>query len=129
MDLTVDGDGTLTGTAGHRCDVADRGWPLASDLRVGDRLRTPDGSVRAPTALRDRAGMVPRTVHDLTVDDLRAFCVLANWITAQWKKPRGDIFDPGFDLFPIDWMLRGEGSLGQVYPAGAVHAVALCFPE
>ncbi|MGW1494508.1 hypothetical protein [Streptomyces sp. NPDC002402] len=48
----------------------DRGWTVVSDLRVGDRLRTPDGFVRAVTALRDRSGPDPRTVYDLTVDGL-----------------------------------------------------------
>lgn len=52
-----------------------RGWTLVSDLNVGDRLRTPDGSVRALTALRDRSGLAPRTVYDLTVDDLHTFFV------------------------------------------------------
>lgn len=57
--------------------MAKRGWTLVSDLSVGDRLRTPDGSVRAVTALLDRSGLAPRTVHDLTVDDLHTFFVLA----------------------------------------------------
>lgn len=55
----------------------DRGWTLVSDLRVGDRLRTPDSSVRAVTALHDRSGLAPRTVYDLTVADLHTFFVLA----------------------------------------------------
>ncbi len=200
VDLTVAGGGTLTSTVGHKFYVVDRGWTLVSDLRVGDLLRTPDGSVRALTALRDRSVLAPRTVYDLTVDDLRTFFVrtsgqrpadvlvhnclnlvgdegregahtitdhvtisgqrltdkiakdgvvsvwndqatamratneafqqwlkrspkngekLAKWITAQRKKPKGTIFDPRFDLFPIDWTLRGEGSLGKVYRSGA----------
>ncbi|WP_406399531.1 ricin-type beta-trefoil lectin domain protein [Streptomyces sp. NBC_00879] len=200
VDLTVAGGGTLTSTAGHKFYVVDRGWTLVSDLRVGDRLRTPDGSVRALTALRDRSGLAPRIVYDLTVDDLRTFFVrtsgqqpddvlvhnclnivgdegregahtitdhvnisgqrlqdklardgvvsvwndqatamratneafqqwlrrspkngekLAKWITAQRKKPKGQIFDPRVDLFPINWTLRGEGSLGKVYRSGA----------
>jgi hypothetical protein len=41
------------------------GWTLDSDLHVGDRLRTPDGSVGAVTALHDRC--------DVTIDgDRRA---------------------------------------------------------
>ncbi|MCX4410237.1 HINT domain-containing protein [Streptomyces sp. NBC_01764] len=55
----------------------DRGWTLVSDLHVGDRLRTPDGSVHPVTALLDRSGLTPRTVYDLTVDDLHTFFVLA----------------------------------------------------
>ncbi|MFE7778998.1 ricin-type beta-trefoil lectin domain protein [Streptomyces sp. NPDC057445] len=200
VDLTVTGGGTLTSTAGHKFYVVDRGWTLVSDLRAGDRLRTPDGSVRALTALRDRSGLAPRTVYDLTVDDLRTFFVrttgqrpddllvhnclnlvadegregahtitqhvdirgqrlldkidkdgiatvwndqatamratneafqqwlkrspkngekLAKWITAQRKKPSNVGFDPDRDLFPIDWELRGEGSLGKIWRKGA----------
>ncbi|WP_078941427.1 ricin-type beta-trefoil lectin domain protein [Streptomyces cellulosae] len=77
VDITVGDGGRLASTAGHKFYVVDRGWTLVSDLRVGDRLRTPDGSVRAVTALHDRSGLTPRTVYDLTVDDLHTFFVLA----------------------------------------------------
>jgi hypothetical protein len=77
VDVAVAGGGKLASTAGHKFYVVDRGWTLVSDLRVGDRLRTPDGSVRAVTALHDRSGLTPRTVYDLTVDDLHTFFVLA----------------------------------------------------
>jgi hypothetical protein len=75
VDVTVAGGGVLTSTAGHKFYVVDRGWTVVSDLGVGDRLRTPDSSVRAVTALRDRSGLAPRTVYDLTVDDLHTFFV------------------------------------------------------
>ncbi|MEU0372368.1 ricin-type beta-trefoil lectin domain protein [Streptomyces sp. NPDC006283] len=75
VDLTIADGGTLTSTAGHKFYVVGRGWTLVSDLSVGDRLRTPDGSVRALTALRDRSGLAPRTVYDLTVDDMHTFFV------------------------------------------------------
>ncbi|PAZ12948.1 virulence factor, partial [Streptomyces sp. SA15] len=77
VDIAVAGGGRLESTAGHKFYVVDRGWTLVSDLRVDDRLRTPDGSVRAVTALNDRSGLAPRTVYDLTVDDLHTFFVLA----------------------------------------------------
>ncbi|MHA4777796.1 ricin-type beta-trefoil lectin domain protein [Streptomyces sp. MSC1_001] len=77
VDITVAGGGKLASTAGHKFYVVKRGWTLVSDLRVGDSLRTPDGSVRAVTALLDRSGLAPRTVHDLTVDDLHTFFVVA----------------------------------------------------
>ncbi|MEU0086810.1 Hint domain-containing protein, partial [Streptomyces sp. NPDC006274] len=77
IDITVTGGERLASTAGHKFYVVDAGWTLVSDLRVGDRLRTPDGSVRAVTALHDRSGLAPRTVYDLTVDDLHTFFVLA----------------------------------------------------
>ncbi|GCB45150.1 RICIN domain-containing protein [Streptomyces sp. NL15-2K] len=77
VDIAVADGGRLASTAGHKFYVVDRGWTLVSDLRVGDRLRTPDGSVRAVTALDDRSGLAPRMVYDLTVDDLHTFFVLA----------------------------------------------------
>ncbi|MFI6937607.1 Hint domain-containing protein [Streptomyces sp. NPDC050287] len=77
VDITVADGGKLASTADHKFYVVDRGWTLVSDLRVGDRLRTPDRSVRAVTALHDRSGLAPRTVYDLTVDDLHTFFVLA----------------------------------------------------
>ncbi|MFJ9905254.1 RICIN domain-containing protein [Streptomyces sp. NPDC101152] len=77
VDITVADGGRLTSTAGHRFFVVGRGWTLVSDLHVGDRLRTPDGSVHPVTALLDRSGLTRRTVYDLTVDDLHTFFVLA----------------------------------------------------
>ncbi|WP_277752735.1 RICIN domain-containing protein [Streptomyces sp. L2] len=77
VDITVAGGGKLASTVGHKFYVVDRGWTLVSDLHVGDRLRTPDGSVHPVTALHDRSGLTPRTVYDLTVDDLHTFFVLA----------------------------------------------------
>ncbi|NEA63819.1 virulence factor [Streptomyces sp. SID12488] len=74
VDITVSG-GVLTSTAGHRFYVAERGWTLVSDLRVGDRLRTPDGSLHLVQGLRDRAGLAPREVFDLTVDGFHSFYV------------------------------------------------------
>ena len=74
VDITVSG-GVLTSTAGHRFYVAERGWTLVSDLRVGDRLRTPDGSRHRVQGLRDRADLAPREVFDLTVDGFHSFYV------------------------------------------------------
>ncbi|MGW3851296.1 polymorphic toxin-type HINT domain-containing protein [Streptomyces fagopyri] len=77
MDITVADGGKLASTASHKFHVVDRGWTPVSDLHVGDRLRTPDGSAHPVTALLDRSGLTPRTVYDLTVDDLHTFFVLA----------------------------------------------------
>ncbi|WP_225889198.1 RICIN domain-containing protein [Streptomyces resistomycificus] len=74
VDIGVAG-GSLTSTAGHRFHVEDRGWTLVSDLRVGDRLRSPDGTLRTVTDLRDRAGLAPLEVFDLTVDEVHTFYV------------------------------------------------------
>nr|WP_307626941.1 polymorphic toxin-type HINT domain-containing protein [Streptomyces turgidiscabies] len=74
-DITLAGAGTLTSTTGHRVYVADRGWVRVSDLRVGERLRAGDGSLRTVTALHDRVGMASQRVYDLTVEDLHTFYV------------------------------------------------------
>jgi hypothetical protein len=74
VDITV-ADGVLSSTAGHRFFVKDRGWRLVSALRVGDSLRTPDGTFRIITAVKDRAGLTPREVYDLTVDGIHTFYV------------------------------------------------------
>ncbi|WP_229888343.1 RICIN domain-containing protein [Streptomyces nitrosporeus] len=74
VDITVSG-GVLTSTAGHRFYVAERGWTLVSDLRTGDSLRTPDGSLHRVQELRQRAGLAPREVFDLTVDGFHSFYV------------------------------------------------------
>ncbi|MGW1723251.1 ricin-type beta-trefoil lectin domain protein [Streptomyces sp. NPDC002306] len=66
-------DGVVTSTRGHRFFVADRGWTTVSDLRLGDRLRTPDGTLSTVTALTDRPGRAE--VYDLTVDNLHTFFV------------------------------------------------------
>ncbi|MFE7581011.1 RICIN domain-containing protein [Streptomyces gardneri] len=204
VDVALADGGRLTSTAGHKFFVADRGWRTVSDLRVGDRLRTPDGLVRAVTALDDRTGLAPATVYDITVDGPHTFFVrttgtrpqdvlvhnclnivadegvngahtlrdhvldargawakaardgiatvwndqdtavrcineafqqwvqrspknlakLTKWINEQRSLPRTQSFDPRYDLFPIEWQLRGEGSLGQVYRHGATAPVA-----
>ncbi|WP_443080951.1 ricin-type beta-trefoil lectin domain protein [Streptomyces sp. PTD9-10] len=74
VDITV-ADGVLSSTAGHRLFVKDRGWTLVSALRVGDSLRTPDGTFRIVTAVKDRADLTPREVYDLTVDGVHTFYV------------------------------------------------------
>ncbi|MFF5424868.1 MULTISPECIES: ricin-type beta-trefoil lectin domain protein [unclassified Streptomyces] len=204
VDVTLAGGGKLTSTAGHKFFVADRGWTTVADLRVGDRLRTPEGAVRTVRALRDRTGLAPTVVHDITVDGPHTFFVratgarpqdvlvhnclnivadegkngahtlgehvlnerqawdkaakdgiatvwndqdtavrcineafqqwvqrspknlakLTKWINDQRKLPKSQIFDPRHDLFPIEWELRGEGSLGKIYRDGATAPVA-----
>ncbi|MFF7068693.1 ricin-type beta-trefoil lectin domain protein [Streptomyces pseudovenezuelae] len=71
-DIAVSG-GLLTSTRGHRFYVEGRGWITVASLAVGDRLRTPDGTTSAVTALADRSGRAE--VFDLTVDDLHTFFV------------------------------------------------------
>ncbi|WP_328339692.1 RICIN domain-containing protein [Streptomyces violaceus] len=82
VDITV-ADGMLTSTAGHLFHVEGRGWTVVSDLSLGDRLRTPDGELRTVTGLRDRAGLAPREVYDLTVDRLHTFYVGTAGVSPQ----------------------------------------------
>ncbi|MEV8529610.1 ricin-type beta-trefoil lectin domain protein [Streptomyces sp. NPDC052000] len=77
VDIDIAGGGTVTSTVGHKFYVVHRGWTLVSDLRSGDTLRAPDGSVRAVTALHDRSAMASQVVYDLTVYDLHTFFVVA----------------------------------------------------
>ncbi|MEU9247375.1 polymorphic toxin-type HINT domain-containing protein, partial [Streptomyces sp. NPDC048385] len=77
VDVTLVDGGRLTSTPGHRMFVIGRGWTLASDLRPGDSLRGPGGSLRTVTALSDRYEATPRTVYDLTVSGLHTFYAVA----------------------------------------------------
>ncbi|MER6121997.1 ricin-type beta-trefoil lectin domain protein [Streptomyces sp. NPDC001795] len=77
VDVTLADGGRLTSTPGHRFFVTGRGWTLASDLRPGDGLRTPDGTLRTVAALLDRNDKTPRTVYDLTVSGLHTFYAVA----------------------------------------------------
>ncbi|WP_241741219.1 RICIN domain-containing protein [Streptomyces sp. L2] len=77
VDIVLTGGGHLTSTPGHRFYVTDHGWTLASDLRRGDALPGPDGTVRTVAALYDRHEAAPRTVYDLTVSELHTFYAVA----------------------------------------------------
>ncbi|MFD5430357.1 polymorphic toxin-type HINT domain-containing protein, partial [Streptomyces sp. NPDC127084] len=82
-ELTVDTDGeagdateTITATFGHPFWVANRNdWVEAADLKAGDRLRTADGSLKELVGLRTWNRQA--RVHNLTVDDLHTYYVLA----------------------------------------------------
>ncbi|MEU6529517.1 ricin-type beta-trefoil lectin domain protein [Streptomyces sp. NPDC046928] len=75
VDITfTDGD-RLTSTPGHKVYVAERGWRLVSELRVGDSLRSPNGSLHTVRVMNDRTGLVASRVYDLTVDGLHTFFV------------------------------------------------------
>ncbi|MGW0029721.1 ricin-type beta-trefoil lectin domain protein [Streptomyces sp. NPDC003314] len=75
VDVSFADGQQLTSTAGHRVHVAERGWTLVSELRAGDRLRSPDGSLHAVGTLRTRGGLVDQRVYDLTVDGPHTFYV------------------------------------------------------
>ncbi|WP_455567941.1 ricin-type beta-trefoil lectin domain protein [Streptomyces cellulosae] len=75
VTIGLSGGSSLDTTAGHKIRTSGRGWVLASELRPGDRLLSPDGTPRAVTDVRDRVGLVPRQVYDLTVNGLHTFYV------------------------------------------------------
>nr|WP_240204448.1 ricin-type beta-trefoil lectin domain protein [Streptomyces actuosus] len=74
VDVTL-ADGALTSTAGHRLWVDGDGWTRVSELRAGDRLRTPDGTRHTVRSLRTRSDLAPREVFDLSIDGLHSFYV------------------------------------------------------
>ncbi|MFD7700498.1 ricin-type beta-trefoil lectin domain protein [Streptomyces caelestis] len=75
VTIGLAGGSSLDTTAGHKIRTSERGWVLAAELRPGDRLLSPDGTLRAVTDVHDRPGLAPRRVYDLTVDDLHTFYV------------------------------------------------------
>ena len=73
---TGHGPATITATDDHPFWVeGDRRWKAAGDLRVGDELRTANGTGVAVTEVRDQQG--PRRTHDLTVSGPHTYHVLA----------------------------------------------------
>jgi RHS repeat-associated protein len=81
ITLDLDGDtgdatGSLIATAGHPFWVDDQGrFVDASELRVGDEMRTPDGG--AARVVTTRAYTEVRRVHNLTVDGIHTYYVVA----------------------------------------------------
>ncbi|NUV77831.1 polymorphic toxin-type HINT domain-containing protein [Streptomyces fungicidicus] len=73
---TEHGPATVTATNNHPFWLADdQRWKNAGDLRAGDELRTPDGASVTVTEVRNQQG--PQRTHDLTVNDLHTYYVLA----------------------------------------------------
>lgn len=83
VEVTVDVDGAIgsaTGavvaTAGHPFWVDERGsWINAGDLRAGDDLQAPSGGSHEVLATRSHRAV--QRVHNLTVDGLQTYYVLA----------------------------------------------------
>ncbi|MFF2820913.1 polymorphic toxin-type HINT domain-containing protein [Kitasatospora cineracea] len=71
-EIRLAGGGSLTTTVGHRLYVEGAGWKLASTLKSGDNLRTPDGSLQGVTAVEVRSAF-GATVYDLTVNGTHTF--------------------------------------------------------
>ncbi|MGW4689928.1 polymorphic toxin-type HINT domain-containing protein [Streptomyces sp. NPDC004244] len=108
VDVTLEGGGRLTTTAGHKVFVDGRNWVLASDLAVGDRLRAPDGSFRPVVERGDRAGIAPQRVYDLTVDGLHTF-----FVRADGEQPRDVLVHNCFTLMDE-----------RTFPASGAHTLS-----
>lgn len=73
---TEHGPATITATDNHPFWLADdQQWKNAGDLRDGDELRIPNGASVAVAEVRDQQG--PQRTHDLTVNGLHTYYVLA----------------------------------------------------
>ncbi|MFF2464924.1 RICIN domain-containing protein [Streptomyces mirabilis] len=138
VDIALVGGGLLSTTPGHRFFVNGRGWTLASDLHVGDPLRTKDGAFRAVKSLDDRSGLAPKPVYDMTVSHLHTFYVVVGTTpvlahncdgTVYWLKESGTSTDP--DVLKYD-----AGALGsrpglapalQYYKAGLTRLSEIKF--
>ncbi|MFD9535300.1 ricin-type beta-trefoil lectin domain protein [Streptomyces sp. NPDC060010] len=75
VTINLAGGSSLDTTPGHKIRTDKRGWILASELRVGDRLISPEGTLRTVTGMRDKSDIASEQVYDLTVDGLHTFYV------------------------------------------------------
>ncbi|MEU6484302.1 polymorphic toxin-type HINT domain-containing protein [Streptomyces sp. NPDC046887] len=75
LEVTLDGAARLTTTPGHWLYADGRGWTVASDLRIGDRLRGRGEGWSLVTALTTRRAESPTTVYDLSVERIHTFHV------------------------------------------------------
>ncbi|WP_328721872.1 RICIN domain-containing protein [Streptomyces sp. NBC_00247] len=73
--ITLADGGQIRTTPGHRLWSPGRGWVQASELRVGDPLRTASGTSDGIVGIGPV--VAPQTVWDLSVADLHTFYVLA----------------------------------------------------
>ncbi|WP_435597257.1 restriction endonuclease fold toxin [Streptomyces anulatus] len=78
ITVTTDqGSATVTATDNHPFWLGDeKRWKSAGELRVGDELSSPNGAGPVVTEVRDLRG--PQRTHDLTVDDLHTYYVMAD---------------------------------------------------
>jgi len=75
------GTESVTVTPGHAFWVVGRGWRMAKQLAVGDRLHTPGGSLIVESLQKVPATEVPRvTSHNLVVADFNTFFVASRGI-------------------------------------------------
>jgi RHS repeat-associated protein len=78
VDIGIQSDkpGVLTATANHPMWVEGTGWVDAGDLKAGDPIRGPPGSLTRITSVRDRGQVGGQTVYNLTVATIHTYRVL-----------------------------------------------------
>lgn len=112
---TGQGPATITATGNHPFWLPqDQQWKDAGELRTGDELRAPNGSGVTVTEVRDQQDR--QRTHDLTVDDLHTYYVLAGETPVLVHNSNCKI-----DTIANDWAqkgfhvkLPGQGSAGEV---------------
>ncbi|MFD1321437.1 polymorphic toxin-type HINT domain-containing protein [Micromonospora sonneratiae] len=132
INIDVDGDegdatNTITATDGHPFWVTDPGrWTNAAALRPGDTLLTPGGSrVRVIDIVAYNA---VATVHNLTVDDIHTFYVIAGDTPVLAHNisgacvVHGPTALPGRDPADCNCASGGAGSQGNGLDEGAPEA-------
>ncbi|BCJ58283.1 hypothetical protein Jiend_17050 [Micromonospora endophytica] len=99
---------SVTATDNHPFwEDSERKWTRAGDLRVGQLVRTPDGSrVRVIDIV---AYNLPAVVHNLTVDDLHTYYVLAGNVPVLVHNTNGCW--PGLDVLSATGARPAKGGL------------------
>ncbi|PWS47578.1 hypothetical protein DLE01_30440 [Streptomyces sp. FT05W] len=117
LTITTDhGPATITATDNHPFWLEeDHRWKNAGDLQAGDTLRTPNDAAVAVTGVRDQQG--PRRTHDLTVNGLHTYYVLAGVTPVLVHNAGGDPATPNIILRGLQQIK--DGTLQQrVNPDG-----------
>lgn len=103
---TEQGPATITATDNHPFWLADdQQWRNAGDLRAGGELRVPNGASVTVTAVRDQQG--PQRTHDLTVDDLHSYYVLAGTTPVLVHNSNCDWAVPSIADLDATWQRMG----------------------
>ncbi|MBP0458421.1 Hint domain-containing protein [Streptomyces montanisoli] len=141
VTVTLTDGSQFISTAGHRIYSPGSGWVFAADLTRGDHLRGRDGAISTVSEVRDRSGVAPRVVYDLTVDHLHTFYVfagstpvlvhnsacelfpntlpdrlagelaMAEKLHVSPSAPGTPGFDAAIDAGTVKWAVREDGSL------------------
>ncbi|MGW7363314.1 Hint domain-containing protein [Streptomyces sp. NPDC054841] len=107
--LTVDNDGArgnatgaFTATDNHPLWLVDQNsWITAGQVRPGDRLRTPDGTLR--TVVGTRTWAQKQRVYNLTVSNAHTFYVLAGSSAVLVHNDGGFDWDKGLEDIKKGW--------------------------